>query len=285
MGLSSHQLEAFLAVAQTESFTRAAAQLHITQSALSQRIQKLEEELGASLFIRHRSGARLTPIAAELVRFCKSKDHLEEEFLAQLKAKDQKKLVGSIAIGGFSSVMRSVILPSLGDMLQANAGISFQIHTPEAGELEAMLKRGEIDYMIISEPVANQELECVKLGTERSVLAKCRGRNVEDIYLDHDINDRVTFDYMAKFSPKTTNIRRRYLDDIYGLIDGVKMGLGLAVVPLHLIENIKHIEILHPKRVLEVPVLLYFYRQPYYSKLHQSVVNQLTQNAGKYLLG
>ncbi|MBL7481245.1 LysR family transcriptional regulator [Legionella bononiensis] len=45
MKLSSQQLEAFAVTARTLNFSKAAQQLHITQSALSQRIQKLEERL------------------------------------------------------------------------------------------------------------------------------------------------------------------------------------------------------------------------------------------------
>lgn len=50
MALRSHQLEAFVAIAKTKSFSKAAALLHVTQSALSHRISALEEEIGAPLF-------------------------------------------------------------------------------------------------------------------------------------------------------------------------------------------------------------------------------------------
>ncbi len=49
MQLSARQLEAFLAAAQLRNFTKAASRLHLTQSALSQRIQKLEDVLDTCL--------------------------------------------------------------------------------------------------------------------------------------------------------------------------------------------------------------------------------------------
>jgi DNA-binding transcriptional LysR family regulator len=67
-------IEAFLAVADRGSFTRAAGQLHLTQSAVSQLVARLEDELGETLFLRHGSrvettqaGLRLLTTAAEVL--------------------------------------------------------------------------------------------------------------------------------------------------------------------------------------------------------------------------
>ena len=55
-----HQLRYFCAVARAGNFTRAAAHEHVAQPALSQQIQKMEQELGAKLFDRLGRGVRLT---------------------------------------------------------------------------------------------------------------------------------------------------------------------------------------------------------------------------------
>ena len=52
MGLSSLQLDAFFAAAKALNFSQAAEDLHITQSALSQRIKALEKDLDLTLFTR-----------------------------------------------------------------------------------------------------------------------------------------------------------------------------------------------------------------------------------------
>jgi DNA-binding transcriptional LysR family regulator len=62
MGLQTAQLEAFEEVAKLRNFSKAAKALHITQSALSQRIINLESELEVALFIRDPSGLRLTDV-------------------------------------------------------------------------------------------------------------------------------------------------------------------------------------------------------------------------------
>ena len=55
------QMERFLVVAEERNFTRAAARLHVVQSALTTSIQMLEQELGTMLFVRNTRHVDLTP--------------------------------------------------------------------------------------------------------------------------------------------------------------------------------------------------------------------------------
>src|ERR1051326_5649581 len=64
-------LRAFIAVAEESSVTKAAARLHISQPPLSRHIRQLEEELGMTLFLRHRQGVKLTDAGAALLEKAK----------------------------------------------------------------------------------------------------------------------------------------------------------------------------------------------------------------------
>lgn len=65
--MEMHQIRYFLAICEHHNFTRAACACHVAQPSLTAAIQKLEAELGGPLFLRDRSGCRLTPLGA-LVR-------------------------------------------------------------------------------------------------------------------------------------------------------------------------------------------------------------------------
>ena len=60
-------VRAFEAAARTENFTAAAAELGMTQAAVSYQVKSLEERLGAPLFVRERGRARLTPLGTRLL--------------------------------------------------------------------------------------------------------------------------------------------------------------------------------------------------------------------------
>lgn len=278
MSLSSIQLEAFTTLAQTHNFTRAAEKLHMSQSALSQRIANLEEELGTTLFLRDRAGLKLTETGHELLRYCKTKDVLEEEFLGRLKTQEGSKLSGWIRIGGFSSVMSSVVLPTLANLLRAEPQLQLQTHTRELRELPDLLRRGEVDYVLLDRELVRDDLEAKIIGEEQYVLVERKGYDGPEIYLDHDEEDTTSVAYLKLAKKKSAKLRRFYVDDIHGILEGVRAGLGRAVLPLHLVKGTPDLRVIEPEIVLRSPVVIHYDRRGYYSHLHERVIDTLSDN-------
>ena len=73
-------IKAFIAVADTLSVTKAAERLHISQPPLSRHIHQLEEELGLTLFLRHRHGVTLTDDGRRLLEKARALDAAGTEF-------------------------------------------------------------------------------------------------------------------------------------------------------------------------------------------------------------
>lgn len=92
------QLRYFLTIAREGSYGRASTKLHIAQPALSRQIQKLEEELGTPLFIRHPHGISLTPAAQALME--KAQSILDEVRVFKNLAQDHSlRIEGNVTIG------------------------------------------------------------------------------------------------------------------------------------------------------------------------------------------
>ncbi len=266
---------AFYQVAQTSSFTKAASRLHVTQSALSQRIAKLENDLEVTLFIRDRNAVKLTEMGLKLLRFCQAQEVAEDEMSSVLKG-SQNSLGGSLRIAGFSSINRSVVIPALRKLVSSNDDLSLEILTREISDLDQLLLSCEVDYILTNRQASRGDVESVLLGFERNVLVGAKKRKTSKaIYLDHDANDPTTRQYFKAAKVAFEPRKIRYLDDVYGLIDGVKNGFGQAVLPLHLIEDDTELSVVKPDFVLKVPVYLEFHRQPFYRRIHGQVIAAL----------
>jgi DNA-binding transcriptional LysR family regulator len=280
MSLSSIQLEAFVAVARDLHFSNAAKSLSITQSALSLRIQNLEEDIGTTLFIRSRAGIQLTDTARDLLRYCRSKDALEAEVLDSLRPQKDGSLGGWIRIAGFSSVMRSLVVPALAPLLRENRRVRLHLLTRELEDLPGLLRSGEADFLVLDSVLEGEQLESLKLGVEENVLvAPARGDPPQEVFLDHDEKDQMTYRFFEKQRSRPPHIQRLFLDDIYGIIDGVKQGLGRAVVPRHLAERVAGIRIEKGFTPLKSPIMLHSYRQAFSTRLHQAVIQALKDSS------
>ncbi|WP_136661044.1 LysR family transcriptional regulator [Nitratireductor sp. XY-223] len=86
-------LQAFLAVAETQNITRASDLLALTQPSVTKRLASLEEEFGARLFERHRRGMKLTPAGKVFLEHAKT---IEAEYRTSLEK------VGAIGAAGLS---------------------------------------------------------------------------------------------------------------------------------------------------------------------------------------
>ncbi len=276
MNISSIYLKAFYQLAQTKNFTKAASELAITQSAFSHRIMNLEKDLESTLFIREKGNIQLTDIGESLLRYCEKVYRLEEEFVSKVHNSSSSQLAGSIRIGGFSSVLRSVVMPALAPLLRKNPKLSMSMTSVEIDELYELLRTSKVDFVLSNKDPQNKSIKAEFLGYEDNVLVESTKYEFNNCYLDHDSKDVTTSSYF-KLKPKLNNdIQKRYLDDVYGLIDGVKLGMGRAVLPSHLIENEKDLKVLFPKTKLRVSLYLLYYDNSYHTELEKAVIEQVT---------
>ncbi|HUP57453.1 MAG TPA: LysR family transcriptional regulator [Bdellovibrionota bacterium] len=274
MPLSSSQLEAFLAVARAGSFSAAARALALTQSALSQRVLNLEGELGAQLLVRAPGSVQLTEVGRRLLQYGLAGERLEVELLEDLKPGRRRELRGHLRIAGFSSIMRSAVLPALEPLLKASPDVTVELQVAELRELPRLLLHGLADLVFTYEPVSAARVKSEKVGTEEYVLIAPPEGSPETI-LDHDPEDATTIEFFRRQKARPPRLRRSYFGDIYGIIDGVERGLGRAVVARHLIQGNRRVAIVEGYRPVRLDVYVGHFEQAVYTRLQASVLETI----------
>lgn len=149
---------AFYAAAVHGNLSRAAAELHLTQPAVSHTIKQLETALGGQLFFRVPRGVKLTDEGELLFR------HVEQAFgllfAAERKIADMHELRrGRIAIGAGDTICKHYLLPHLGAFHRRYPDIAIQVANRTSPETIKLLKEGAIDLGIVHLPVDDDHVE------------------------------------------------------------------------------------------------------------------------------
>lgn len=291
MSLAAHQLDAFHAIAETGSFSRASERLHVTQPALSQRVKQLEGELRKRLFVRSPAGVFLTDAGTRLLRYCQVQRALESELLDDLAVADGNTgpgapLSGTVRVAAFSSVARACVVPALGPVFRANPLLVVDVAVREMGEIETLLARGSVDFAVLDHAVERPDVVNVALGDEELVLVESTSLETrKDVYLDHDAEDTTTLRFLKRNGVKATHVRRSFFDDVYGVLDGAVHGFGRAVVSKHLLEHeyAKRLRIVPGMKPGRAPVVLHYFRQPAYTRAHDAVRDALERGITREL--
>lgn len=285
MKLNNDRLNAFYQVALDRNFCKAADNLFITQSALSQRVLKLEQEIGTHLFVRNPDGVALTEQGRTLLDYVSDLQAREADVLNEVTGRSAMAS-GIIRIGAFSSVMRSVVMPSLIPLINSEHRPKVEFFSRELRDLPNLLMAGEIDFMIIDQALDDPRIESVPLGME--TLVHVRNRTAQrhsetPCFLDHDPEDTTTFNFFAAQRIEKFEFDRSFYDDVYGLLDGVRMGFGEAIISRHMLLNDEMLEVVPHPVEYQTPVVLCYIKHRYLSTLQQAVISHLSENVSGYL--
>ncbi len=282
MKISSLGLMAFYQTAQTLNMTKAAGALGLTQSALSQRIMSLEEDLETTLFVREGRQIRLTEQGELLLRYSQNSANLEDELIETFRG-GRDTLGGVIRIAGFSSIIKSVLIPAMAGFFRKNPRVIPDLQTFEMSELPEILRTGSADIVITDNPMNRSGIAQQILGQEKYVVIESKKYESPDLFLDHDPRDTATEVFFQSQTKSPKKIRRAFMGDVHGIIEGVRQGLGKAVMSQHLIEGDSDIHIVSGYRKHERPVTMHFYERPFYSKLFTSVTEELREKVKNFL--
>jgi len=240
-----HQLAYALAVAEEESFTRAADRLHLAQPSLSRQIRLLEHELGVLLFNRGPGQGRvtLTTDGAALLPFMQRV--LADVEAAGAEARALSGMVrGRVAIGATPSLITSVLAPSLVEFHASHPGIDLSVVEGGSHQLVPQVASGEVDLALIVLPVTDPLVVTTPLFDDPLVLAtaldhpyagraRVQVRDLDGLDLvmfreGYDLRV-VTLDACAEAGVSPHLVSEG--GEMAGVLSFVAAGLGAAVVP------------------------------------------------------
>ncbi len=143
-----YRLKVFKKVAEKLSFTKAAAELFISQPAVTKHISALESELGQKLFIRKGNHIELTKAGQITLKYAREVERLYNELIFELSTLNNQ-IKGKLKIGS-SSTMTQYILPKiLADFKSKFSDLTISVINGNTEQIEKALLRNEIDLGIV----------------------------------------------------------------------------------------------------------------------------------------
>lgn len=232
----------FNVVSQNSSFSQAAQELYMTQSAVSQAMMKLENELDIQLFYRTSKGVVLTnegKLLNEHIRSALGMIQVGEEKLLEFKTLE----TGRLRIGVGDTISRYYLLPYLEAFHEKYPGVKLTILNGTTSEIIGFIKSGKVDMGVCNLPLEDDQLKvlpCFEVqdtfvcGERFSDLAKAP-ISIETlldqslIFLENKSNSRV---YVEKYFTKRgyTLSPAFELGSFDLVLEFAKINLGVACV-------------------------------------------------------
>ena len=268
MNIKLEQYKVFYVVAQCGSFSEAAKRLFITQSAVSQHIKALEDELGVLLFARNRKGVKLTSYGELLFSYAKraiTEFDTVENLFSRMKTLDE----GSLRIGAGDTITRYFLLDILERFHNKYPGIKIEIVNRVTEETLSRLNAGRVDVAFISLPIERSKYNDIsvrKIGALHDIfIAGTKYSHLRDktvsisdiaslplVMLEPKSNTRKTTDEFFKLNGIKLNPEFE-LGSHDLLLDFAVKNLGVACITKEFCSNLNAVDVFELKTDFQIP--------------------------------
>jgi len=248
--IETSQLQTLVAVAQAKSFSKAAEDLNVTQSAISQSIKNLESKIEVSLFKRSGKKIMLTPEGEKLYGLASNFLSQMEETIEEIKH-DKQSMAGRVRIGTLNGVGKSWLAPELLLLAKKHKELTVAMTFGFQEDLVSLFKNNRLDILVLPEESLPPIGEKVFLSEEKASLVFPKNKDFaisKNISMEElskyptvlfEQGDPLFFNWCrARFGdiPKKVNVK--YIVNGHGnMLQAVSQGLGVAVVPNHVLRR------------------------------------------------
>lgn len=192
----------FLEIMSAGSFLEASDRLNVTQTAVTARMSSLEEKLGCKLFIRNRSGAKLTPDGERFVDYATSLVQVWDR--AQVEMKLPLGVDSRLCIGGETSLWTPVVVNWV-LWIQSNiANIALHTEVADPENLIDKLGKRSLDAIIVHRPNYYSGFVVEQLMEEKLIHVRSVKNPEPDLFVDWGTEFRDQFDAALPQPRQTT---------------------------------------------------------------------------------
>lgn len=287
MSLISAQLQAFLSITKHHTVHAAAKALHLTQTAVTQRLQKLEQQLKISLFVRSRRGMELTTEGEALLRYCQAVEELEGEALAQLQNVGVTAAI-TVGVTASTSVMRSRVIPRCIAVMQNFPQLLVHYEVDDDEKMRAhLLRTGKAQLAILNPEDLASEMRYKPLKPERYVLVAAKqwqSRSLPDIIqnekiIDFNPEDRMTFQYLKHYQlDENVRTERHFVNRTDALAELIAAEQGYGVLTKEFSEpyvEAGKLVVLNQNKMYECAAVLAWYDRPAMPKYLRALIDAI----------
>ena len=198
----------FCEVVKYKNISKAAESMYVSQSAVTQSIQKLETILGGKVFYRNKIGVELTEEGKNLYEYVKNSietmNNAENIFSKYIILEK-----GKVRIGGNNSLITSLIVNPLLDFIKKYQDIEVYITTGSTSDLMQKLANGELDLVTLSLPYLGKKYSDIEImplkNSNYSFFAS------KNYMKNHSVKDIKELSKHNLILPKPTSARNKIL--------------------------------------------------------------------------
>ena len=281
--LQNPLLSTFEAVARLGTAHSAAHELHVTQTAITQRIKALEQGLSMTLFLRSRRGMALTDEGKALLQYCSGAKELEGQFLSLVQGNERKEV--SLRILGPTSAISTRIAENVEPLYSRYPFLRLHLLSDDFANRIEIIRRGEADLAVVPPDQVPNEMSSKLLKPDRYLLvgsSKWKGRKLSDILeteriIDFYESDLTTSTYLKAFGLGSKR-ERLFINENEALIRMFVGGIGFGTltesVAAPYLESGKLVT-LNRGQSVEDPLALVWYPRPSKMEYFESVVRAI----------
>jgi LysR family transcriptional regulator (chromosome initiation inhibitor) len=230
-------LTAFERVATLGTVHAAAKDLGLTQTAITQRLKALENELGTTLFLRSRRGMSLTDEGQTILQYHSALQELEMQFVSKLRGETRGET--ALTIVGPTSAIATRIAANCEKLYAKFPFLKLHLRSEDEANRIDELKRGLADLAVVSPHLVPNEMDSKMLKPDHYLLvasAKWKGRKLQEILetervIDFYENDETTTQYLKQYDLlKLLKRSRIFVNENEALIRYFSLGIGFGTL-------------------------------------------------------